>query len=53
MPTVSVLMPAYNAERYLGLAVESILGQRFRDFEFLIINDGSTDRSGAILNAYA
>lgn len=53
MPTVSVLMPVYNAERYLGQAVESILGQTFRDFEFLIINDGSTDRSGAILDAYA
>jgi GT2 family glycosyltransferase len=53
MPTVSVLMPVYNAERYLDQAVESILGQTFRDFEFLIINDGSTDRSGAILSSYA
>jgi glycosyltransferase involved in cell wall biosynthesis len=53
MPTVSVLMPVYNAEPYLAEALESILGQTFADFEFLIINDGSTDRSGAILNEYA
>lgn len=53
MPTVSVLMPVYNAERYLGEAVESILGQTFADFEFLIVDDGSTDRSRAILERYA
>jgi len=53
MPTVSVLMPVYNAERYLSEAVESILGQTFADFEFLIVDDGSTDRSRAILERYA
>jgi glycosyltransferase involved in cell wall biosynthesis len=53
MPTVSVLMPVHNAERYLGEAVESILGQTFADFEFLIVDDGSTDRSRAILERYA
>lgn len=52
-PTVSVLMPVHNAERYLVEAVESILGQTFTDFEFLIIDDGSTDRSRAILEQYA
>ena len=46
-------MPVFNAERYLGEAIESILGQTFRDFEFLIVNDGSTDRSLAILERYA
>jgi glycosyltransferase involved in cell wall biosynthesis len=46
-------MPVYNAERYLAAAVESILAQSFRDFEFLIINDGSTDDSQAILERYA
>ena len=46
-------MPVYNAEPYLAEAVESILGQTFADFEFLIINDGSTDRSGTILERYA
>jgi glycosyltransferase involved in cell wall biosynthesis len=53
MPSVSVLMPVYNAEPYLAEAVESILGQTFADFEFLIVNDGSTDRSRTILERYA
>jgi glycosyltransferase involved in cell wall biosynthesis len=46
-------MPVYNTERYLAEAVESILGQTFGDFEFLIIDDGSTDRSREILERYA
>lgn len=53
MPTVSVLMPVYNAARYVADAVESILGQTFADFEFLIVDDGSTDRSRSILERYA
>lgn len=52
-PQVSVIMPVYNAERYLSDAVESILGQTFTDFEFLIVNDGSKDRSPEILDRYA
>jgi glycosyltransferase involved in cell wall biosynthesis len=52
-PRVSVLMPVYNAERYLAQAVESILGQTFTDFEFLIIDDGSADGSRAILERFA
>lgn len=52
-PVVSVLMPVYNAERYVAEAVESILAQTFRDFEFIIIDDGSTDGSLKILKAYA
>lgn len=46
-------MPVYNAERYLALAVESILNQTFIDFEFIIIDDGSTDNSSLILENYA
>jgi glycosyltransferase involved in cell wall biosynthesis len=53
VPAISVLMPVYNAERYVAEAVESILKQTFTDFEFLIINDGSTDRSRQILQRYA
>jgi len=52
-PAVSVILPVYNAERYIATAVESILGQTFGDFEFIIINDGSTDRSTAILQELA
>jgi glycosyltransferase involved in cell wall biosynthesis len=46
-------MPVYNAQRYVGAAVESILSQSFADFEFLIIDDGSTDNSRKILETYA
>lgn len=52
MPRVTVLMPVYNAENYLAEAIESILDQTFTDFEFLIIDDGSTDRSIEIVNSY-
>jgi glycosyltransferase involved in cell wall biosynthesis len=46
-------MPVYNSERYVAEAVESILAQTFPDFEFLIVDDGSTDASLAILQKYA
>lgn len=49
---VTVLMPVYNAENFLVEAIESILNQTFCDFEFLIINDGSTDSSVEIINSY-
>jgi len=52
-PIVTVLMPVYNAEKYLAEAIESVLGQTFKDFEFLIINDGSTDTSADIINGYS
>jgi glycosyltransferase involved in cell wall biosynthesis len=52
-PKVTVLMPVYNGERYLREAVESILDQTFTDFEFLIINDGSTDRTVKIIESYS
>ncbi len=53
MPKVSILMPAYNGERYLRKAVESILGQTFTDFEFIIVDDGSTDKTSLILASFA
>ena len=51
-PRVSVLMPVYNGEQHLATALESILAQTFEDFEFLIINDGSTDETDTILRSY-
>ena len=50
---VSVIMSVYNAEKYLDLAIESILNQSFRNFEFIIIEDCSTDNSLEILKNYA
>ena len=52
-PAISVVLPVYNAEAYVREAVESILTQTFTDFECIIINDGSTDDSGAILRELA
>lgn len=49
---VTVLMPVYNAEEYLKESIDSILGQSYKDFEFLIINDGSTDSSEQIILSY-
>ena len=49
---LTVLMPVYNGERFLNPAIESILAQTFTDFEFLIINNGSTDQTAMILDEY-
>lgn len=51
-PKVTVLMPVYNGEKYLREAIQSILTQTFTDFEFLIINDGSTDKSLEIIKSF-
>lgn len=52
VPLVSVLMPVYNGQEFLRPAIESILAQTFTDFEFIIINDGSTDGSEEIILSY-
>ena len=52
MPKVTVLMSVYNGQSYLKEAVDSVLCQTWKDFEFLIINDGSTDNSGEILRSF-
>ncbi|MEX1027956.1 MAG: glycosyltransferase [Candidatus Paceibacterota bacterium] len=52
-PLISVVMPVYNRKKYLSLAVESILQQSFDDFEFIIIDDGSTDGASDVLRHYA
>ncbi|WP_342646842.1 glycosyltransferase family 2 protein [Mucilaginibacter sp. CSA2-8R] len=45
-------MPAYNCERYIGGAIESILKQEFTNFEFIVINDGSSDNTASIIKSY-
>jgi len=50
---VSVIMPVYNAEKYLDSAVNSVLSQTYKDFELICVDDGSTDRSLQILNNLA
>jgi glycosyltransferase involved in cell wall biosynthesis len=52
-PRCTVLMPVFNGEKYLKEAIESILTQTWQDFEFLIINDGSTDSSDRIITSYS
>lgn len=52
-PLISILMPVYNGEKYIRESVDSILSQTFTDFEFLIVEDGSTDGTVEILAEYA
>ena len=52
-PKISVIVPVYNAERYLHRCIDSILAQTFTDFEVLLIDDGSKDKSGEICDEYA
>lgn len=51
-PRITVLMPVFNAEAFVGEAIESILRQTYPDFELLIIDDGSTDRSSEIIRSF-
>ncbi len=52
-PRVTVVVPVYNGEAYLAEALDGALAQSFRSFEIVVVNDGSTDSSGEIANAYA
>lgn len=53
MPKVSIIIPVYNVEKYLPECLESIIAQDFPDFECLLVDDGSTDGSGALCDSYA
>lgn len=52
-PTVSIIVPVYNAEKTLSRCIDSVLGQEYSDFELLLVNDGSRDSSGDICRTYA
>lgn len=52
-PSISIIVPVYKAEAYLHRCVDSLLAQTFTDFEVLLIDDGSPDRSGEICDDYA
>lgn len=51
-PAISVIMPAYNHQKYVGAAIESVLAQTVTDFEFIIIDDGSTDSTAKVIQGY-
>lgn len=52
-PEISIIVPVYNTEQYISRCIESILNQTFKDFELILIDDGSQDRSGEICDEYA
>ena len=52
-PTISIIVPVYNVEEYIHKCINSILAQTYKDFELILINDGSPDNSGIICDEYA
>ncbi len=53
IPEISVIIPVYNVEKYIGRCLSSLVEQTFRDFEVIAVNDGATDDSSLILHHFA
>ncbi len=53
MTKVSIIIPVYNVEQYLDRCLSSVLNQTYKDLEVILINDGSTDKSGTICEEFA
>ena len=53
MTKISVIVPVYKVEKYVGECINSILAQSFKDFELILVDDGSPDKSGEICDSYA
>lgn len=53
MPIISIIIPVYNSEKYLSKCIDSVLAQTFTDYELILVDDGSTDRSAVICDDYA
>lgn len=51
MPKVSVIIPAYNCEKFISITIDSVLSQTYADFELIVVDDGSTDNTGSIINS--
>ena len=52
IPKISIILPNYNSEKYLKETIESVLNQTYRDFEFIIVDDASTDKSMDIIRSF-
>jgi glycosyltransferase involved in cell wall biosynthesis len=52
MPEVSVVIPTYNSAQFLGEALQSVFDQTFRDYEIIVVDDGSTDQTKQVIDRY-